>query len=456
MFQRLKNILIGEPLTHDDSGDGHLLSKIQALAMLSSDALSSIAYGPEQVVLVLTAVSSAAIWWSIPIGLLVLVLLASLTISYRQVIKAYPQGGGAYMVTTENLSPKFGLIAGGSLLVDYMLTVAVSVASGADAITSALPFLHPFNLEISMILVLVLMVMNLRGMRESAKSLMIPVYLFIVSTLFLLGFGFFQILTGHMPNAATAHLGQPITGVSLILILRAFTSGSASLTGVEAISNAVPFFKKPKAKGFWKHSLANILGALICYAIVLILFLFRLGDIWPFFPIIAILMWMFLKIKKHYNGVAQQLRIDGAVEEHHYQGNIVLILVGNVTKANIGAISYARSIGDKVIAMHVSTKDTENKDKETEQEFKKYFPEIEMVHIQSPYSSITQSTIQYVDEVATQAEKDNATLTVMIPQFVPKKSWQTMLHNQMSLRLKYYLKWRENIVVSSYSYHLKD
>ena len=100
MFQRLKNILIGEPLTHDDSGDEHLLSKIQALAMLSSDALSSIAYGPEQVVLVLTAVSSAAIWWSIPIGLLVLVLLASLTISYRQVIKAYPQGGGAHMVTT--------------------------------------------------------------------------------------------------------------------------------------------------------------------------------------------------------------------------------------------------------------------------------------------------------------------------------------------------------------------
>ena len=100
--------------------------------------------------------------------------------------------------------------------------------------------------------------------------------------------------------------------------------------------------------------------------------------------------------------------------------------------------------------------DIENKDKEIEQEFKKYFPEIEMVHIRSPYSSITQSTIQYVDEVATQADKDNATLTVLIPQFVPKKSWQTILHNQMSLRLKYYLKWRENIVISSYSYHLKD
>ncbi|MDE8687922.1 amino acid permease, partial [Streptococcus gordonii] len=112
---------------------GHLLTKLQALAMLSSDALSSIAYGPEQVVLVLTSVSVGASWWSLPIGIVVLVLLASLTISYRQVIHAYPHGGGAYMVTTENLSPTAGLIAGGSLLVDYMLTVAVSVASGADA-----------------------------------------------------------------------------------------------------------------------------------------------------------------------------------------------------------------------------------------------------------------------------------------------------------------------------------
>ncbi len=131
--------------------------------MLSSDALSSIAYGPEQVILVLMTVSAGAIWWSIPIGIVVLVLLASLTISYRQVIHAYPQGGGAYMVTTENLSPKAGLIAGGSLLVDYMLTVAVSVSSGADAITSAIPSLHPYNLHISILLVLILMLMNLTG-----------------------------------------------------------------------------------------------------------------------------------------------------------------------------------------------------------------------------------------------------------------------------------------------------
>ena len=249
MFSKLKGFFIGRPLKSGKEGeDGHLLTKLQALAMLSSDALSSIAYGPEQVVLVLTSVSVGAIWWSLPIGIVVLVLLASLTISYRQVIHAYPQGGGAYMVTTENLSPTAGLIAGGSLLVDYMLTVAVSVASGADAITSAIPILHPYNLHISVLLVLLLMLMNLRGLKESATSLMIPVYLFIVSTLLLIGFSFVQIMTGNLEYHATAHLGTSITGVSMILLLRAFTSGSASLTGVEAISNSVPFFKKPKAQ----------------------------------------------------------------------------------------------------------------------------------------------------------------------------------------------------------------
>ena len=256
MFSKLKGFFIGRPLKSGKEGeDGHLLTKLQALAMLSSDALSSIAYGPEQVVLVLTSVSVGAIWWSIPIGILVLVLLASLTISYRQVIHAYPQGGGAYMVTTENLSPTAGLIAGGSLLVDYMLTVAVSVASGADAITSAIPVLHPYNLHISVLLVLLLMLMNLRGLKESATSLMIPVYLFIVSTLLLIAFGFVQIMTGNLEYHATAHIGTSITGASLILLLRAFTSGSASLTGVEAISNSVPFFKKPKA-----HNAASTLS----------------------------------------------------------------------------------------------------------------------------------------------------------------------------------------------------
>lgn len=173
------------------------------------------------------------------------------------------------MVSTENLSPSMGLIAGGSLLVDYMLTVAVSVSvsSGADAITSAFPAIKEFNLEISIVLVLILMFMNLRGLRESATSLMIPVYLFIVSILFLIGYGGIQIATGHLAYSATAHVGKVVPGVSLILLLRAFTSGSASLTGVEAISNAVPFFKKPKEKNAagTLAIMSIILGAMITF-----------------------------------------------------------------------------------------------------------------------------------------------------------------------------------------------
>ena len=615
MLAKLKQLFIGRPLkSSDESEDGHLLSKLQALAMLSSDALSSIAYGPEQVVLVLAAVSAGAIWWSIPIGLVVLILLGSLTISYRQVIHAYPQGGGAYMVTTENLSPKFGLIAGGSLLVDYMLTVAVSVAAGADAITSALPVLTPYNLHIAIFLVLLLMLLNLRGLRESAVSLMVPVYLFIISTVFLIAFGLVQILLGNIPYQATAHLGQSISGVSLVLLLRAFTSGSASLTGVEAISNSVPFFKQPKAKnaastlaimsvilgflfagitflnywlglvptegvttlaqmaqailgksglgqmlfyifqlatamilavaantGFsafpmlsynmaknkymphmylekgdrlgysngiltlaigaiallfifkgnterliplytigvfipfalsqtgmiihWKkefgknylrHSVANILGAVICYLIVGILLLFRLGDIWPFFPIIAALMWLFLAIKQHYNKVAEQLRLEGTAERFDFTGNTVIVLVGNMTKATIGALNYARSIGDDVVAMHVSTKETQEKDAEVVSEFKELFPDIRFSNINTSYRNIIRPTVSYVDKVAALAAPEGHTVTVVVPQFIPNHSWQNILHNQMSLKLKYYLKMRENIVIASYSYHLKE
>ena len=614
MFEKLRNLFIGYPLkSAGDSDEEHLLSKSQALAMLSSDALSSIAYGPEQVILVLTTISAAAIWWSLPIGLLVLVLLASLTISYQQVIHAYPKGGGAYIVSTENLSPSMGLLAGGSLLIDYMLTVAVSVSSGADAITSAFPAFKNFNLEIAIALVLLLMLMNLRGLRESARSLMVPVYLFIISTMFLIVYGAFQIVTGQLPYHATAHVGVVVPGVSIILLLRAFTSGSASLTGVEAISNAVPFFKKPKennaagtlaimslilgimfagitflnywlgilpnahvtvlaqiakeifgdslvgnalfyvfqlstalilavaantgfsafpmlsfnmarnkymphlfmekgarlgysngiitlavgaiallfifngsterliplytigvfipfalsqtgmvvhwkrkiGKGFLRHSFANILGAIICYVIILILLIFRLNEIWPFFPIIIALMILFYSIKNHYNNVAMQLRLTEDVTNVHYDGNTVLILVGNLTQASIRAINYAKSIGQTVVAMHVSTLETKQKDLEIEKEFKTYFPEVTFVNIESNYRDIVKPTMLFVNKMNREAQKQNHTMTVIIPKFIPKHSWQNVLHNQMSLRLRARLRWYEDIIIATYSYHLK-
>lgn len=195
MLMSLKRIFIGRPLKSTELSDKRL-SKTKALAILSSDALSSVAYGPEQILIVLMAVGAAALWYSLPIAIGVVVLLTALILSYRQVIHAYPHGGGAYIVSKENLGLNAGLVAGGALLVDYMLTVAVSVSAGADAITSAFPSLHPYNLELSILFVIVLMILNLRGLTESATVLAYPVYLFIGAMFLMLIVGLFKVVTG--------------------------------------------------------------------------------------------------------------------------------------------------------------------------------------------------------------------------------------------------------------------
>src|SRR3954469_17766649 len=151
----IKRLLIGRPLKSTELGE-QKLNKTKALAILSSDALSSVAYGPEQILIVLVTVGAAAFWYSIPIAVGVLILLAALILSYRQIIYAYPHGGGAYVVSKKNLGKNAGLVAGSSLLVDYILTVAVSVSAGTDAITSAFPLLHPYNVVIASILVILI------------------------------------------------------------------------------------------------------------------------------------------------------------------------------------------------------------------------------------------------------------------------------------------------------------
>ena len=184
--------------------------------------------------------------------------------------------------------------------------------------------------------------------------------------------------------------------------------------------------------------------------------MFRLQDIWPFFPIIIVLTWLFLSIKQHYNRVAKQLRLHDHIERQSYTGNTVIVLVGNVTRVSVGAMSYARSIGDEVVAMHVSTAETAEKDAEVAEEFADYFPDIRFETVTTSYRNIISPTVQYVIKVAKRAKKEGRTVTVLVPQFIPKKRWQNILHNQMSLKLKYYLKWYEDVVVASYSYHLKE
>ncbi|QHT59537.1 APC family permease [Paenibacillus lycopersici] len=246
MISRFKRLLIGRPMKSAEL-EGERLSKLKALAVLSSDALSSVAYGTEQILIVLMAAGFAAVWYSIPISVAVLGLLLILILSYRQTIFAYPKGGGAYIVAKDNLGLPTGLLAGGSLLVDYILTVAVSTSSGTDAITSAFPGLHEYTVPIAIVMIVFLTVMNLRGIGESASILAFPVYLFVTAVIVLIVAGVVKVIL-HGPHSDIPELGTAVSDISLFLLLKAFSSGCSALTGVEAVSNAIPNFKKPEVR----------------------------------------------------------------------------------------------------------------------------------------------------------------------------------------------------------------
>lgn len=271
MYLKMKRLLIGRPLKTSES-HGQKLTKLKALAVLSSDALSSVAYGPEQVLIVLMAAGALALWYALPISIGVLILLIALVLSYRQIIFAYPGGGGAYKVSKENLGTNFGLTAGGSLLVDYILTVAVSVSAGTDAITSAIPQLHPYTVLIAVLIVILITILNLRGLTDSATLLAYPVYFFVLMMALVIAAGIFGALTGSaVPVHEPAPVGTPVMGVGLFLLLRAFASGCTALTGVEAISNAIPTFKDPAPKNAAKTLL--MMGGILALLLVGIVFL---------------------------------------------------------------------------------------------------------------------------------------------------------------------------------------
>ena len=249
----MKRLVVGRPLRSDRLGE-QLLPKRIALPVFASDPLSSVAYATQEIMLVLTLGGLAYLYLAPWIGLAVIVLLAVVVLSYRQVVRAYPSGGGSYEVATTNLGASAGIVVAAALLVDYVMTVAVSVAAGVDNIISALPDLNPWRVPINLGFVALLTAMNLRGVRESGRIFAVPTYLFVVGVLALIATGFAKMIFGTAPVAESAgwtvtpqpgHVG--LTGVALVfLALRAFSSGCTALTGAEAISNGVPAFKPPK------------------------------------------------------------------------------------------------------------------------------------------------------------------------------------------------------------------
>lgn len=257
----LKHFLFGKPLRSRDA-EGEKMSVWKALPILSSDALSSVAYGTEQILLALIAGSLTFFQYSLPVALGIIALIWILVISYRQVIATYPQGGGAYMVAKENIGPVWGRMAGASLLIDYTLTVAVSISAGVTAITSAFPETIPYKIELCVALLLIMIWLNLRGVSESGTVFSIPTYIFIVAILVLVGKGYFDFFTGaHDVQFNQIIPNQVPEGLTLFIILKAFSSGCSAVTGLEAISDAVPHFKKPAQKNAMNTQL--ILGLLL-------------------------------------------------------------------------------------------------------------------------------------------------------------------------------------------------
>jgi amino acid transporter len=249
----LKRLVVGRPLRSDRLGE-QLLSKRLALPIFASDPLSSVAYATQEILLVLTLGGLAYLYLAPWVAVAVVVLLAVVVISYRQVVRAYPGGGGSYAVASRNLGRRAGLVVAGALMVDYVMTVAVSVAAGVDNIISAVPGLHPHRVAIDLGFVAVLTAMNLRGVRESGRTFALPTYLFIAGVLVMVAVGLGRTALGAAPVAESAgwqirphHVG--LTGLALTLLaLRAFASGCTALTGVEAISNGVPAFRPPKSR----------------------------------------------------------------------------------------------------------------------------------------------------------------------------------------------------------------
>lgn len=607
MLSSIKRLLIGRPLKSTALGE-QKLNKAKALAILSSDALSSVAYGPEQILIILLTVGAAAFWYSIPIAVGVLILLIALILSYRQIIFAYPHGGGAYVVSKNNLGVNSGLVAGGSLLVDYILTVAVSVSAGTDAITSAFPSLHHYNVIIAIVFVILLTILNLRGVTESASVLAYPVYLFVLALFILIAVGLYNIFTGQVAPELHTAIGTPIAGMSLFILLRAFASGSSALTGVEAISNAIPNFKDPapnnasktllmmgtllallfsgivylayyygvapkaevtvvsqiaeeifgrnfmyffvqgttalililaantgysafpllavnlakdkfiprmffsrgdrlgysngimilgaasilliiafkaqtesliplyavgvfipftlsqtgmmvkwireKPQGWMPKLIINTIGAIICFVVTMIFFITKFTQVWSVLIFLPIIIFIFHRIKSHYDDVGEQLRLANDEPSVPIEGNVIIVPVAGMTRVVESSLKYAKSLSpDQIIAVYVAF--DKEAEKDFEEKWKKWYPDIRLVTLYSHYRSIINPLTKFIDTVEHKASESHYQVTVVIPQFVTKKGWHNMLHNQSGLMIRSVLLFRKNVVVATVPYHLK-
>jgi amino acid transporter len=624
-WRLVKRFVIGPPLA-TARADEELLSRNKALAVLSSDALSSVAYATEESLRVLIVAGGGALACNGPIALAILALLAIVTLSYRQTIFAYPSGGGSYIVASENLGTTAGLVAAAALFIDYVLSVAVSISSGVAALTSAVPGLAPHTVALGLALLVLITLVNLRGVRESATIFAAPTYFFIAAVLGMIGVGVFRAVVLDEPAAGGGAPASSIEPLTFFLVLKAFSSGCTAMTGIEAISNDVPVFRAPKERNaastlLWmsailaamfggitalaKHyalapredetvlsqlahatfgtgapyyavqlatllvlvlaantsyadfpRLASVLardrfmpnqftfrGDRLAYTVgivalsilsAILLVLFR-GDVSALVPLYAVgvfvafalsqagmvrhwrrrrtrgwavsaaingagaivsgavalvaggtklvsgeplfavlgvpiragawvvlvlmplLVWMFLAIRRHYARAAAELAsetpLDPAAIRH-----VAVVPVAAMNRVALQTLAYARSLTERVVAVHVAdnARDLERFRAEWERHVaaNAFLGEIELVLIESPFRSLVGPILAFIDE--TKERDRDATVSVVLPEYVPSRWSEQLLHNQSALRLKAALLFRPGVVVTSVPYHLRD
>jgi amino acid transporter len=580
MIAELKRLFVGRPLATEQLAHERLSKRI-ALAVFSSDALSSVAYATEAILIALLVAGQDALGFATPISIGITLLLITVAFSYRQTIIAYPQGGGTYIVSRENLGTIPSLVAASSLLIDYVLTVAVSMSAAVAAITSAVQSLEPYRVELAVALIALVTLANLRGIKESGQLFAIPTYLFVLSMFTLIGVGLFKVLLGGgvvqpAPPPLTAHVPEELQTISFFLLLRAFAAGCTALTGIEAIADGVPAFKKPEARN--AAITLVIMAVILCtmflgttvladaYHIIpdgsphpetansqLARAIFGDGSLFYYILQVATMLILILASNTAFadfprlsyflsrdrflprqfaqrgdrlvfsNGVvalgifAALLVIGfGAREQsllHLYavgvfmsftlsqfgmvqrwrrlktpgwQRNATINMIGAAvtgvvlvviasTKFIEGAwavlllipimVVILRAIHwhytevakqlslapDNVTALYVDM-DAETTAK-LQEKWKQWGSGVPLVVLPSPYRSLVRPLMTYIDELDKHYEDD--VLTVILPEFIPSKWWQHLLHNQTALLIKATLLFTKGRVVTSVPYHLE-
>lgn len=613
MLTKFLDVLLGEPLANEQ-GSHEKYNIPFGLAIMASDAVSSVAYAAQEILFVLIVLGAMAYQWLTWTSFMIIGLLIILTISYIQIIRAYPQGGGAYKVATENLGSKAGLVAGAGLIIDYILTVAVSASAGADAIISAFSSMAQYKVTFVLVIIIVLTILNLRGISESSKIFAIPTYIFIFSMIFMILYGLFKYIVLNIhPEPMYAIPSQATEGLSVFLILRAFSSGCSALTGLESVSNSVPNFKEPstrnakvvmvllafliffifggtsvlaifytaipiengptvisqiataifgngimyyviqfstaiillmacntaytgfpmlmyivgkdgyaprqftirgkrlsfsfgivalsfiacflvavfnadthrliplyaigvftsftlgqfgmvnhwrseRGRGWKKFAFINGCGAVVSLITGLIILIEKFTEgafiVTILIPIIILVQ---LRIKHHYEKVANGLSISQLnlkkVNLREKYTHIVVVPIASLNKATIGALQYAQSISDNVIALNIST------DKEAMEKLKQRWSELDtdilLVSKYSPFRTVVTPLLKNIELIANSAAK-NEKITVVVPQFITNERFGEVLHNHTSFFIRETLLKNDNIIVSTFPYHLVD